>query len=56
MRTVMANRAGQDPALTGPALEVAAQTLDSKARAIKAVLISSPVKAISSSSPVIIVT
>ena len=42
--------AGQGPALTGLVLEVAAQTLAFKAKAVKAVLISKPVKVISNSS------
>ena len=49
----MARMVGQDPALTGPILEVAAQILDFKAKAIKAVLISNPVKALNSNSPAI---
>ena len=49
----MARMAGQDPALTGLALEVAAQTLVFRAKAIKAVLIMNLAKGISSSSMVI---
>ena len=52
----MARMAVQDPVLTGLALVVAAQTLVSKVKAIKVVLISSLVKGISSSSLVIRVT
>ena len=40
----MAWTAGQDSALTSPVLEVAAQILDIKARAIKGIIISSPVR------------
>ena len=49
----MARMAVQDPALTGLALAMAVQTLVSKAKAIKVVLISSMVKGISSSNLVI---
>ena len=49
----MARMVGQDPALTGPALEVAAQTLDFKPRAIKVVLINNLANGISNSSLVI---
>ena len=49
----MSQMAVQDPALIGLALAVAVQTLASKAKAIKVVLISSLVKGISSSNLVI---
>ena len=49
----MARMAAQDPALTGLALELAAQTLVSRAKATKVVSISNLVKGISSSSVVI---
>ena len=52
-RTIMARMAGQDPAHTDLALEVAAQTPVFRAKAIKVVLISNLVKEISSSSTVI---
>ena len=45
----MARMAGQDPARTGPDLEVVAQTLVFRAKAIKAVLINNLIKGISSS-------
>ena len=49
----MDHMAAQDPTLTGLALVVAAQTLVSRVKAIKVVLISSLVKGISSSNLVI---
>ena len=49
----MARMAAQDPALTGLALVAAAQTLVSRAKAVKAVLTNNLVKGISSSSLVI---
>ena len=49
----MARMAGQDPALTDLALEVAAQAPVFRAKAIKVVLINNLVKGISSSSLVI---
>ena len=49
----MARMVAQDPALTGLVLVVAVQTLVSRAKAIKVVLISSLVKGISSSNMVI---
>ena len=49
----MVRMAGQDPALTNLALEVAAQAPVFRAKAIRAVLISNLVKGISSSRPVI---
>ena len=49
----MAQMVVQDPALMGLALVVAAQTLVSRAKAIKVVSISSPDKGISNNSPVI---
>ena len=52
-RTIMARMAGQDPAHTDLALEVAAQTPVFRVKAIKAVLISNPVKALNSNSPAI---
>ena len=45
----MAQMAAQDPALTGLALVVVVQTLASRAKAIKVVLINSLVKGVSSS-------
>ena len=49
----MARIVGEDPDLTGLALEAAVQTLVFRAKAIKAVLINNLVKGISSSSLVI---
>ena len=49
----MAQMAAQDPALTGLALVVVVQTLASRAKAIKVVLISSLVKGINNSNLVI---
>ena len=43
-----AHTAGQDPALTDPALEVAAQALDSRVKVIKVVLTSNLIRVISS--------
>ena len=50
---VTARTAGQAPALMGPDLEVAAQTLVFKAKEIKVVSINNLIKVIISSSPVI---
>ena len=55
-RIIMARMPAQDPALIDMALEVAVQALVFRAKAIKAALISSLVKGISSSSLVIRVT
>ena len=49
----MARMASQDPALTGLAFEVAAQTLVFRSKAIKAISISNLIKVINSSSLVI---
>ena len=46
----MARTADRDPAHMDPALEVAAQILDSKARVIRAIITSNPIRGISNNS------